>query len=198
MWRFCVRSIIVEKMWRIYGIFMELWWRFSVHLMEKLWRFDGSFVELWWRNYGIMEKILDWNMAKLCSVCGESTRWKITSWKIPKRDKIEWYAKQTGRWKNVSENCRLGKHWKRQGGFDWNYLWCRWNNCGKTFLFSCVPSDWIPCGHMEHFLVEKNGADKISALFFFFFWKNVTGIIALRARYGKTNTQVLRKMLRKN
>lgn len=24
MWRFCVRSMIVEKMWRIYGALMEI------------------------------------------------------------------------------------------------------------------------------------------------------------------------------
>lgn len=60
-------------------------------------------------------------------------------------------------------------------------MWCRWNNCGKNLLFFGLPSDWIPCGHMEHFRVEKNGADKISALFF---WKNVPGIIALRINYA--------------
>lgn len=45
-----------------------------------------------------MEKILDWNVEKLWSICGESqmwnicvesTRWKITDWKISKRDTME-------------------------------------------------------------------------------------------------------------
>ena len=58
-----------------------------MHPIEKLWRFDGSF----------MEKILDWNMEKLWNICVELTRWKITDWKIPKRDTMEWYAKQTGK-----------------------------------------------------------------------------------------------------
>lgn len=58
-----------------------------MHLMEKLWRFDGSF----------MEKILDWNMEKLWSICGGLTRWKIIGWKISKRAKMERYAKQTGK-----------------------------------------------------------------------------------------------------
>lgn len=43
-----------------------------------------------------------------------------------------------------------------------------------------MPSYWIP-----YKLVGKNGADKISALFFFFFWKKyVTGIIALQIKYA--------------
>ena len=55
--------------------------------MEKLRNLYGSF----------MEKILDWNVEKLWSICGESTHWKITDWKIPTRDTMEWYAKPT--WK---------------------------------------------------------------------------------------------------
>lgn len=46
--------------------------------------------------------------------------------------------------KNVSENCRLDAHTRWQGGYGWNYFRCRWNNCGKTFLFSCVLGNWIP------------------------------------------------------
>ena len=55
--------------------------------MEELWNLCGSF----------MEKILDWNMEKPWSICGDLTHWKIASWKIPKRTKMEWYAKQTGK-----------------------------------------------------------------------------------------------------
>ena len=56
-----------------------------------------------------MEKILDWNMEKLWRICGtfvekqiwrncgKLTHWKIASWKIPKRAKMEWYAKPTGK-----------------------------------------------------------------------------------------------------
>lgn len=45
------------------------------------------------------------------------THWKITDWKNQRRAKIKAQAlrelkgtrNQLGRWKNVSENCRLGK-----------------------------------------------------------------------------------------
>lgn len=42
--------------------------------MEELWNLCGSF----------MEKILDWNMEKPWSICGDLTHWKIADWKIPK------------------------------------------------------------------------------------------------------------------
>lgn len=48
--------------------------------MEKLWKIYRTFVEKQiWRN------------------CGKLTHWKIIGWKIPKRAKMEWYAKQTGK-----------------------------------------------------------------------------------------------------
>lgn len=44
-----------------------------------------------------MEKNPDWNMEKLWSICGELEYWKIVGRKIPKRAKMEWYAKPTGK-----------------------------------------------------------------------------------------------------
>lgn len=103
--------------------------------MEELWNLCGSF----------MEKILDWNMEKLWSICGDLTHWKIASWKIPKRDTMEWYTNKLNGWKNVSENCRLDAHTRGQGGFDWNYFRRGWNIRGKALLLFGMPSDWIPC-----------------------------------------------------
>ena len=83
--------MVVENLWKLYGFFygfhVEVLWNFDGGIMEELWNLCGSF----------MEKILDWNMEKLWSICGGLTHWKIASWKIPKRAKIEWYAKQTGK-----------------------------------------------------------------------------------------------------
>lgn len=88
--------------------------------MEVLWNINGGIMEKLRNLYvSFMEKILDWNVEKLWSICGESqmwnicvesTHWKITDWKISKRDTMEWYANQPKGWKNVSENHRLGKH----------------------------------------------------------------------------------------
>lgn len=66
--------------------------------MEVLWNFDGGIAEKLRNLYGsFVEKIIDWNMEKLWSICGDLTRWKIIGWKISKRAKMEWYAKQTGK-----------------------------------------------------------------------------------------------------
>lgn len=75
--------------------------------MEVLWNIDGGIMKKLRNLYGsFMEKIIGWNMEKLwriCeesqiwNICGESTHWKITDWKIPKRAKMERYAKPTGK-----------------------------------------------------------------------------------------------------
>ena len=85
--------------------------------MEVLWNIDGGIMEKLRNLYvSFMEKILDWNVEKLWSICGESqmwsicgesqmwsicgesqmwsicvesTHWKITDWKISKRDTME-------------------------------------------------------------------------------------------------------------
>ena len=98
MWRFCVRSIVMEKMWRNHRESMESLWNFDGDFMCIWWIFHGSFVEeLWNLRRSLMEKILDWNMEKLWSICGELEYWKIVGWKIPKRAKLERDAKQTGK-----------------------------------------------------------------------------------------------------
>lgn len=38
---FCVRSIIVEKMWRNHRESMEVLWNFDGGIMESLWKFHG-------------------------------------------------------------------------------------------------------------------------------------------------------------
>lgn len=100
-----------------------------MHLIDKLWNLRGS----------LMEKILDWNMEKPWSICGESqmwnicgylTHWKITDWKNQRRATMEWYANQPKGWKNVSENCGLGEHARGQRGSNWNYFRRGWNICG--------------------------------------------------------------------
>jgi hypothetical protein len=65
--------------------------------------------ELWNLCRGFMEKILDWNMEKPWSICGDLTRWKIIGWKISKRAKIEWYAKQTGKVKKCFGKLQTGQ-----------------------------------------------------------------------------------------
>lgn len=67
--------------------------------MEVLWNIDGGIMEKLRNLYGsFMEKILDWNVEKLWSICGESqmwnicekpTRWKIVGWKISKHATME-------------------------------------------------------------------------------------------------------------
>ena len=77
-----------------------------------------------------MEKTLDWNIEKLWNIYGtfvekqiwriygDLTRWNITDWKNQRRVKINTQVlrelkctrNQLNGWKNVSENCRLGKH----------------------------------------------------------------------------------------
>lgn len=113
--------------------------------MEKLWRFDGSFVDKYqtgiWRN------------------CGKLTHWKITDQEKPKTRYNGVVREPNGRTEHATEDYRLGKNRQRQGGFDWSFLGnCR-NNRGKTVLLFGVPSDWIPCEHMEHFQVGKIRAD---------------------------------------
>lgn len=106
----------------------------------------GENVENLWNLYGsFMEKILDWNMEKLWSICGELEYWKIVGWKIPKRATMEWYAKPTGRWKNVSENCRLDEHARGQGVHGWNYFRRGWNNHGAHIHVHLLCGNWIPC-----------------------------------------------------
>lgn len=55
MWRFCVQSIIVEKMWRNNRESMEYLWNFDVTLMEIFYASDGeiteSLIEVSWRKY---------------------------------------------------------------------------------------------------------------------------------------------------
>lgn len=107
-------------------------------------------------------------MEKPWNICGKTDMEKL--WKTntlencrlgKTKDALKWSGTRNRleRWKNVSENCKLGEHRKRQGGFDWNYLGRGWNNRGKTVLLFGVPSDWIPCEHMEHFQVGKIRAD---------------------------------------
>lgn len=52
MWRFCVQSIIVEKMWRNYGESMEYLWNFDVTLMEIFYASDGEITESLWKFHG--------------------------------------------------------------------------------------------------------------------------------------------------
>lgn len=81
-----------------------------------------------------MEKILDWNMEKLWRKCGTFVdnlhAGKLQTGKTKDALKLKGTRNQLGRWKNVSENCRLGKHEKRQGIFDWRFLGSCRNNCG--------------------------------------------------------------------
>jgi hypothetical protein len=46
MWRFCVRSIIVEKLWINYGETIENLWNLCVTLMEILCASDGKVMEI--------------------------------------------------------------------------------------------------------------------------------------------------------
>lgn len=161
---------------------MELWWRFCVHLMEKLWRFDGSFVKHWWKNCVVItESLWKFHGENPRLECGETVKnrkcgtfvWNRHTGKLQTgktKDALQWSGtrNQLNGWKNVSENYRLGKHWKRQGGFDWGYLGnCR-NNRGKALLLFGLPSDWIPCGYLEHFRVGKLSGLNIRS---FFLWK---------------------------
>lgn len=75
--------------------------------MEVLWNFDGGIMESSWNFYGENPRLECGETAeKPRSICGESqmwnicvdlTHWKIVGWKIPKRAKMERYAKQTGK-----------------------------------------------------------------------------------------------------
>lgn len=74
-----------------------------------MWRKCGEIIENLWNLYGsFMEKILDWNVEKLWNICVESTRWKITDWKIPKTRYNGVVREPNGRIENATENCRLG------------------------------------------------------------------------------------------
>lgn len=75
---------------------MELSWRFCVHLMEELWNLCGSF----------MEKILDWNVEKLWSICEKPTRWKIAE--KPKTRYNGVVHEPNGRIENATEDYELG------------------------------------------------------------------------------------------
>lgn len=81
--------------------------------MEKMWRIYGALMEILW------------------NICVENQHTgKLQTGKYQRRDTMEWYAKATGRTEHATENHRLGKHRKRQGGTNWGCLGnCR-NNRG--------------------------------------------------------------------
>lgn len=114
--------------------------------MEVSWRKNQTGI---WRNCGESVK------NRKCGTFVENRHaGKLQVGKYQRRDTMEWYAKPTEGMENVSENLRLGKHRKRQGGFDWSFLgFCR-NNSGKAVLLFGVRSNWIP-----YQLTRKNGAD---------------------------------------
>ena len=73
--------------------------------MKVLWNFDGGIMESLWKFHG---EILDWNMEKLWSICGDLTRWKIIDWKIPKTRYNGVVREPNGRIENATEDYELG------------------------------------------------------------------------------------------
>lgn len=84
-----------------------------------------------------------WRIANVEHLCGIDTleNYRLENTETRYNGMVR---EPTGKVENVSEDFRLGKHRKRQGGFNWGYLGHCWNNRGKTVLLFGLPSNWIP------------------------------------------------------
>lgn len=92
--------------------------------MEVLWNFDGGIMESLWKFHGENPRL------EYGETVENQHTGKLQTGKYQRRDTMEWYAKATGRTEHATENHRLGKHRKRQGGTNWGCLGnCR-NNRG--------------------------------------------------------------------